>query len=156
MHFPFPSQIVHAHRKRGVLTPARISRQQHFSALILTMKVHQFSALTFTSEAVKKSRLMFALAAAVCLAAGCATKAYQAGDSAAPGMPTAATEVQAEQRALDDTVAALGELVNAQGGDLSIPFTRYSYSLDRLIAAAHRTEATGTRMEVKNAAYVQA
>jgi outer membrane murein-binding lipoprotein Lpp len=95
-------------------------------------------------------------AAAVCLVSGCVSNGYQKGDVAAASMQKAATEVQAEQRALDGTVAALGELMNAQGGDLSIPFKRYSYSLDRLIAAAHRTETTGKTMEVKNAAYVDA
>jgi len=95
-------------------------------------------------------------AGAVCLVSGCVSNGYQKGDVAAASMQKAATEVQAEQRALDGTVAALGELMNAQGGDLSIPFKRYSYSLDRLIAAAHRTETTGKTMEVKNAAYVDA
>jgi Protein of unknown function (DUF2959) len=94
--------------------------------------------------------------AAIGLVSGCATNGYEKGDVAAAGMQKAATEVQAEQRALDGTVAALGELVNAQGGDLSIPFKRYSNSLDGLIAAAHRTEATGTKMEVKNAEFVEA
>jgi hypothetical protein len=121
------------------------------------MNVHQFF-LTFnrTNGITKHLARVLAIAAAVCFAVSCASKGYQKGDIAAASMQKASTEVQAEQRALDGTVAALGELVNAPAGDLSIPFKRYSNALDHLIAAAHRTETTGKTMESKNAAYVEA
>jgi hypothetical protein len=90
------------------------------------------------------------------LLCSCASNGYQKGDVAAASMQRAATEVQAEQKALDATVAALGELMNAPEGDLSIPFKRYSSSLDQLIASSRRTEATGKTMESKSAAYVEA
>ena len=118
------------------------------------MNVHQLCRLP--SLRAQELTCVVLFTAAIGLVSGCATNGYEKGDVAAAGMQKAATEVQAEQRALDGTVAALGELMNAQGGDLSIPFKRYSYSLDRLIAAAHRTETTGKTMEVKNAAYVDA
>jgi hypothetical protein len=50
-------------------------------------------------------------AGAVCVVSGCASNGYEKGDVAAAGMQQASTEVQAEQRALDGTVAVLGELV---------------------------------------------
>jgi hypothetical protein len=118
------------------------------------MNVHQTWRLPNLGAQQLTRALLFA--GAVCLVSGCASTGYEKGDVAAASMQNAATEVQAEQRALDGTVAALGELMNAQGGDLSMPFKQYSYSLDRLIAAAHRTETTGKKMEVKNAEYVDA
>jgi uncharacterized coiled-coil protein SlyX len=117
------------------------------------MNVHQIWRMP-NLRVQQLTRVVFA--GAVCVVSGCASNGYEKGDVAAASMQKAAAEVQAEQRALDGTVSALGELVNAQGGDLGIPFTRYSDSLERLVAAAHRTETTGRKMEVKNADYVDA
>lgn len=121
------------------------------------MKVHQ---LCFVADFTKVSlRLHIAVVTAigtVGLLCSCASKGYEKGDIAAASMQKASTEVQAEQRALDNTVAALGELMNAQGGNFSIPFKQYSDALDRLIATARRTESTGKIMELKSAAYVEA
>jgi hypothetical protein len=87
--------------------------------------------------------------------AGCSSTGYQRGDVAALSMRKAAAEVQAEGRALDQTVATLGDLVSKPEGDLRVPFKRYSKSLDQLIAAAQRTENTGRTMEQKSADYIQ-
>jgi hypothetical protein len=94
------------------------------------------------------------LALAFCLGTGCASTGYKKADVAAISMQRAANEVQAEGRAMHQTVAILGDLVSQPQGDLRIPFKRYSKSVDRLIATAERTEATGKTMEEKNAAYV--
>ena len=96
--------------------------------------------------------LTFGLAL-VC-AAGCATKGYQKGDLAALSMQRAAGEVQVEEKAMDQAIASLEELVSQANGDLRAPFKRYSRALDRLIAAAARTENTGRHMDQKGAAYV--
>jgi hypothetical protein len=122
------------------------------------MKVHQ---LCFRIDGINSSALHRMLQAVmvvgmVVFLSSCATQGYQKGDMAAASMQKAATEVQAEQRALDATVAALGDLINAQGGDLSMPFKRYSYALDHLIASARHTETTGRTMELKSASYVEA
>jgi hypothetical protein len=120
------------------------------------MKVHQFSLYwNLRNATARHLSCCLALAAFAGFLCSCASNGYQKGDVAAASMQRAATEVQAEQRALDGTIAALGELMNASEGDLSVPFKRYSASLDRLIAAAHRTEATGKTMELKSAAYVE-
>jgi hypothetical protein len=120
------------------------------------MKVHQFSLDWDLRNATRRHVACgLALTVVAGLLCSCASNGYQKGDVAAASMQKAATEVQAEQRALDGTVAALGELMNAPEGDLSIPFKSYSSSLDRLITAARRTEATGKTMELKSAAYVE-
>jgi hypothetical protein len=116
------------------------------------MKVHQLF-VTFTPARAVTQLSAFLISVGV-LSVSCASKGYQKSDLAAASMQKAATEVQTEQRALDATVAALGELINGQNGDLSIPFKRYSSALDQLIGAAHRTEATGKNMQVKSAAYL--
>jgi len=107
----------------------------------------------------RRSRpLLLAVAAGFALGflPGCATNGYQKGDIAAVGMQRAATEVQAESRAIDQTAAYLRDLVSETNGDLRAPFKRYSKSVDRLIAAAQRTDNTGRSMEQKSAAYLQA
>src|SRR5690349_21239572 len=87
---------------------------------------------------------------------GCATRGYQKGDVAALTMQRAATEVQIEGRALDQTVTTLHALISDPNGDVRVPFKRYSRSLDRLIATAQRNENTGRTMEQKSAAYLPA
>lgn len=101
-----------------------------------------------------KGNVLLALAA-LCLA-GCTSANYQKGDAAAYSLEKAAAEVQVESRVLDLTVASLKELYNNQGPDLKQPLQHFSACLDRLIAAAHRTDLTGQEMARKNAAYLQA
>jgi hypothetical protein len=93
--------------------------------------------------------------AAVCLA-GCASAGYQKSESAAGSLQSAAAEVQAESRSLELTMATLRDLVNEPPADLKLQFKRFGNALDRLAAAAKRTDATGKRMELKNVAYFQA
>lgn len=57
---------------------------------------------------------------------------------------------------MNQTIAALQDLVQQPSGDLTPSFKRFSKSLDRLIATAQRTENTGQRVREKNAAYFQA
>jgi len=85
--------------------------------------------------------------------AGCSSTGYKKGDTAAMTLQDAAADVQAESRAIDTTVAALDDLAKNPSGDLRLQFKRYSKSLDRLIAAAKRTDATALRMEQKHTAY---
>lgn len=95
-------------------------------------------------------------ALAACLLTGCNSTVYQKSDVAAISMQKAATEVQIEGRAMDQTIASLKELVADSNGDLRPPFKRFSKSLDRLITTAQHTQDTGKRMQEKNAAYLQA
>ena len=85
---------------------------------------------------------------------GCASRGYEQGDAAADGMRKAAMEVEAESAALDQAVAAMNTMVNEPVPDLRVGFRTYSQSLDRLIAAARRTESTGRKMEAKSALYL--
>jgi hypothetical protein len=85
---------------------------------------------------------------------GCTSTGYQKGDVAAVSMQRASAEVQLEGRAMDQTIAALSDLVSQSDGDLTGPYQRYSRSLDQLIASARKVEATGREMEEKNAAYL--
>jgi chromosome segregation ATPase len=96
------------------------------------------------------------LALVLCYLPACTSTGYQKGDIAAVNMQKAATEVQAESRALNQTLASLRDLENEPSGDLRVSFKRYSQSIDRLIATAQRTESTGKRMEQKSAAYFEA
>jgi hypothetical protein len=100
--------------------------------------------------------LSLSLAIAATLAAGCSSIGQRKGDTAALGLQKAAAEVQAESRALELTMGALRDLVNEPNGDLKRPLKHYSTALDRLIAAAERTETTGLRMAQRNAEYLQA
>lgn len=90
------------------------------------------------------------------LLAGCTTAGYRKGDGAALTMQNAAAEVQAESQALELTLSALKGLINDPGADLKQPFRHFSAALARLVACAHDTEKTGSRMARKNAAYLQA
>jgi hypothetical protein len=101
-----------------------------------------------------KENLLLTLAV-FCLA-GCASNNYRRGNAAASSLDRAAAEVQAESRVLDLTVASLKELYNDPGPDLKQPFQHFSACLDRLAAAAHRTELTGQEMARKNEAYLLA
>ena len=108
----------------------------------------------FSSQIGRLTLLCCAFVTALCSLSGCSSTGYQKGDVAAISMQRAAGEVQAEGRAMDQTMATLRDLVDQPQGDLRIPYKRYSKSLDRLIASAERIENTGKKMKEKNAAYV--
>jgi hypothetical protein len=104
-----------------------------------------------TLQVIKAS----ALALVVMWVAGCNSTGYKQSDAAAYSMQTAAGEVQAESRALELTMGALKDLVNEPPANLQQQFKHFSASLNRLVAAAQRTENTARRMELKSAAYFQ-
>lgn len=88
--------------------------------------------------------------------AGCTSAGYKKGDVAAVSLQRAATEVQAETKDIDQTMAALQDLVQQPSGDLRPAFKRFSIDLDRLVARAQKTERTGQQVREKNNAYFQA
>jgi hypothetical protein len=110
----------------------------------------------------KKSRRVlqlmqsWALALSMFWMAGCSTAGYHKGDTAARSSQEAAARVQAESRAIDETVSALNDLANKPSGDLKLQFKRFSHALEQMIAAAKRSEAMAARMEQKHTAYFQA
>ncbi len=93
---------------------------------------------------------------ALALAAGCASSGYQKANITAAGLQTASAEVQAEQRSLELTMAALDEMLTNPAPDLRTQFANYSSALDKFQSAARRTEATGKRNAQKSAAYLRA
>ena len=97
-----------------------------------------------------------ALAVASLWLAGCASTGYKKADAAALSLQDAAADVQAESRAMDMTVSALDDLTKSPTGDLKLQFKNFSHSLNKLNAAAKRTEATAARMEAKHTAYFAA
>lgn len=94
-----------------------------------------------------------ALALALLWLAGCESTGYQKGALAAKSLDTAAVEVAAESAQLETAISSLEDLVNKPAGDLKPQLQRFSLSLDQLVAAAHKTQATGQLMAQKNAAY---
>ncbi len=88
--------------------------------------------------------------------AGCSTANYAKSEAAAISMQRAAAEVQAESNAVQLTVAAMNELFQEPGADLRQPYRHYSTAVDRLAAAARKTQATGQRMAQRNTAYLSA
>jgi hypothetical protein len=93
---------------------------------------------------------------AVVAVAGCRTPGYKKGDAAARSSLSAAGEVQAQSRALDSTLAALGGMVSQPGEDLRPRFAHFSNSLDDLIKCADRVEKAGQRLEQRSVAYLAA
>lgn len=92
---------------------------------------------------------------AVCLL-GCHSPGYKKSEVAAGGLQSAASEVQAEIRALELTMGTLNDMLNAPQPDLKVQYKRFSSSLDAFIANSRRAEATGRVMQEKNQAYLQA
>ncbi len=93
--------------------------------------------------------------ATLCLSA-CTATGYKKSGAAAVSMQTAAAEVQEENKALEQALTALKELVNEPEADLRRPFVHFSTAVDRLAAAARKTESTGARMAQQNSVYLAA
>src|SRR5579862_8985503 len=109
-------------RKEGI---DPILRRSTMRALSDTLRGQSPAILTqevqMENHTERRSRpLLLAVAAGFALGflPGCATNGYQKGDIAAVGMQRAATEVQAESRAIDQTAAYLRDLVSETNGDL--------------------------------------
>ena len=110
----------------------------------------------------------FLVVAAALILAGCTTTGYQKGDKAAQSLRNASAQVQAENSALDLTMATLRDLVNTTGAeaqpdakrfnqpsvDLKPGFERFSKALDRLQAAAARNDQAAAQIAQKHAAYL--
>jgi hypothetical protein len=86
---------------------------------------------------------------------GCNSAGYKKSDAAALSLQTASAEVQAENGALEIAMGSLKELVNDPGADLRLPFRHFSSAVDKLAAAAQRTQMTGQKMALRNAAYFE-
>jgi len=85
---------------------------------------------------------------------GCASP-YRQGDAASASLHKASREIRAESGAIDDTLAALDNLVNNPGPDLKPQFARYSHSLDVLVAASIRAEKSAEEAKQTSADFFE-
>src|SRR5437870_9042459 len=84
--------------------------------------------------------------------AGCASKGYDKSQAASWSLQIASEEVQIERRALESALAALNELVTKPPDDLIAAFSRFSTTVDQLVAAARRNETAARRVDQSSAA----
>jgi hypothetical protein len=71
---------------------------------------------------------------------GCASGNYRQADTAASSLQRAAVEISAENRAIDNSIAALDDLVNKPAADLKPQFEVFGASVDHLAVAADRAQ----------------
>jgi hypothetical protein len=126
------------------------------------------TAVARAFKRVKRLPYLACLVLAGVTLAGCTTTGYQKGDVAAQSLKDAAGQVRAENQALDLTMVTLRDLVNKSPDenppdakrlnqpaiDLKPAYQRFSRALDRLEAAAARTDQAATKFAQKNAAYL--
>jgi hypothetical protein len=92
--------------------------------------------------------------AALCLT-GCASTPYHKGDAAAVSLQDAATNVQAQSRALEVVMGTLDDLVNKPEPDLKPQFKRFNKAVGDLAAYARRNERSEARISKKSAVYFE-
>jgi hypothetical protein len=92
---------------------------------------------------------------ALLLVCGCASTNYHRGDAASQSLRKASREIQAESYSIDNTLAALDDLVNKPAVDLKPQFARFNTSLDRLVAASNRAQKAADVAHKKSAEYFQ-
>lgn len=85
--------------------------------------------------------------------AGCAPASYRQSNAANKSVRAAALQVQIESQALDDTAAALNALAENPATDLRPQYAIFNRALNRLVAAAGRTDARGADMARENKLY---
>src|SRR5258708_10859738 len=84
---------------------------------------------------------------------GCASANYQKADDASDSLRKTAIQINAENRAIDVTLASLDNLVNRPAPDLKPQFKDFSKSVDRLAASATRSEKTAEGANRKGPEY---
>jgi hypothetical protein len=92
---------------------------------------------------------------ALLLACGCASTNYHRADAASQSLKKAARQIQAESYCIDNTLAAVDDLVNKPAVDLKPQFARFNTSLDRLVAASDRAQKAADVAHKKSAEYFQ-
>jgi hypothetical protein len=86
---------------------------------------------------------------------GCASTNYKRADAASASLRKASRQIDAENRAIDATLASLDNLVNKPAPDLVPQFKTYNTCLDRLVAASKRAEKAADVADQKSAEYFQ-
>jgi hypothetical protein len=90
---------------------------------------------------------------ALLLVRGCASTNYHRADAASESLRKASRQIEAESYAIDNTLAALDDLVNKPAVDLKPQFARFNASLDRLVAASDRAQKAADVAHKKSAEY---
>jgi DNA repair ATPase RecN len=86
---------------------------------------------------------------------GCATRNYTKADAACDSLRQASIQINAENRCIDVTLAALDNLVNKPANDLEPQFETYSAWLDRLADSARRADKADEVAREKSREYFQ-
>jgi hypothetical protein len=90
------------------------------------------------------------------LLSACSSAPYHKSDAAALSLHDAANEVDNERQALDQTMAALDDLVNNPAADLRPQFERFNHALARFEHCALRAESRTRNFEEKHSVYLAA
>jgi hypothetical protein len=86
---------------------------------------------------------------------GCASGNYRKADAASESLRKAARQIDAENHAIDLTLAALDNLVDNPAPDLKPQFKRFSASLNRLVGFAAEAEKAAEVANQKSADYLR-
>jgi hypothetical protein len=105
--------------------------------------------------AVARYSTSFLICAATLYLTGCASANYRKADAANSSLQKAAMAIDAQNRAIDQSLAALDDLVNQPALDLRPQFNRFSTSVDRLVDASHHAEKTARQANEKSVDYFQ-
>lgn len=89
-------------------------------------------------------------AAALLLAAGCASKGYDKGNQTAQNIQTTANRIAALPAQIDKTLASLNDLVNKPQADLRPQFKQFNANVSEVEAAAKEIAAARRKMGEKS------
>jgi hypothetical protein len=90
------------------------------------------------------------------LLSACSSAPYRKGDSAAMSLHDAANNVENERLALDQTIAALDDLINKPAADLRPQFNQFNRALARFESAAARAQNSTRHFEERHSVYLAA
>jgi len=96
---------------------------------------------------------LFALLAAVALAAGCATSGYNRADKTGAGIAEYRAEILNGQKAINDTVAALDGVAASANTDPRPAFQKFSKDVAKLESVAGSVKKRGESMQQSGKAY---
>jgi uncharacterized protein YhaN len=110
------------------------------------MKTHTHRILTLTTVAVTLATL---------LTTGCKSPTYKQADKTGAGIAEFRAEIANAKKAVDQTVATLGQVAVTADTNPRKAFEQYSKSLDTLESAAAKAKQRGADMKAQGQAYFQ-
>jgi ABC-type transporter Mla subunit MlaD len=97
-----------------------------------------------------RSLAMCALAALPLILAGCASPDYDQGSKTASGLKESAAKIEATQAKLDQTLAALNDLVNNPKPDLRPQYKKFSSGVDEVESLAEHVSSSVQSMSARS------